>query len=124
MHKMTYAAVFEPTKNGYSVYFPDVPGCISVGDTLEDAKREAADALALHLYGMTEDGQPLPQVHAKPTIDPDTAPNYIVAPVTVFPDTMLPDVVRRESGPAAPEYRAEKHRKTQQRETLTQSRIS
>ena len=50
MRKLTYLAVFEPTEDGYSVYFPDLPGCISVGSDFEDARRQATDALGLHVY--------------------------------------------------------------------------
>ena len=56
MRKVSYPAVFEPSGEGYGVYFPDLPGCISYGDSYEDAQRAAAEALGLHLYGMEKDG--------------------------------------------------------------------
>lgn len=52
MRKVTYLAVFEPSGTGYGVYFPDLLGCTSYGDTFETAQKEAADALALHIYGL------------------------------------------------------------------------
>ena len=55
MHKLSYLAVFEPTETGYSVYFPNLPGCITCGESFEDAQREAVDALSLHIYGMEKD---------------------------------------------------------------------
>jgi predicted RNase H-like HicB family nuclease len=57
MRKLTYLAVSEPTDTGYSVYFPDLPGCISVGSDFENASRRAADALGLHIYGIEKDGE-------------------------------------------------------------------
>ena len=44
MQNLTYLAVFEPSTDGsYSIYFPDLPGCISVGNNLEEAARMAKD---------------------------------------------------------------------------------
>jgi len=45
---------------GYSVFFPDLAGCVSAGDNLQDTANQAADALALHVRGMLEDGTALP----------------------------------------------------------------
>jgi predicted RNase H-like HicB family nuclease len=44
----------------YGVDFPDFPGCITAGETLEDARRMAAEAVQLHIEGMIEDGEPIP----------------------------------------------------------------
>ena len=52
MRKITYLAVFESIESGYSVYFPDLPGCVSYGESFEDAQKQAAEALGLHIYGM------------------------------------------------------------------------
>lgn len=91
MRKLTYPAVFEPSGEGYSVYFPDLPGCISYGESYEEAQREAADALGLHIYGMEKDGDEIPEPSKHPQIDEDTADGYLVSLVTVFPD-----IVRNE----------------------------
>lgn len=48
-------------KSDYGVSFPDFPGCITAGSTLEEARRMAAEALSLHIAGMREDGEPLPE---------------------------------------------------------------
>lgn len=48
-------------RKGYGVSFPDFPGCVSAGATVEDALREAAEALALHVDGMREDGTRIPK---------------------------------------------------------------
>lgn len=47
-------------KSDYSVDFPDFPGCITAGKTLEEARRFAAEALALHIEGMEADGDTIP----------------------------------------------------------------
>ncbi|MEW6541370.1 MAG: type II toxin-antitoxin system HicB family antitoxin [Bacillota bacterium] len=61
MDSYIFPAVFEPGEiKGYIVTFPDLPGCVTEGDTLEEALRMARDALELHLYGMEEDGDEIP----------------------------------------------------------------
>jgi predicted RNase H-like HicB family nuclease len=44
----------------FGVSFPDFPGCVTIGRTLKEARRMAAEALALHLSGMIEDGEVVP----------------------------------------------------------------
>jgi len=55
-----YPAVFEKTATGYSVFFPDLPGCFTVGETLEEAHTMAREALGLHLWGFERDGEEIP----------------------------------------------------------------
>lgn len=96
MKQVTYQGVFEPTDgNGFSVYFPDLPGCTSYGDTLSEAQRNAQDALGLHLYGMEQDGGPIPAPSATPEVDPETAAGYLVCPVTVFPSLVRDELDNR-----------------------------
>jgi predicted RNase H-like HicB family nuclease len=57
----TFIALLRKDKGSdYGVDFPDFPGCVTAGATLEEARRMAAEALELHIEGMTEDGMPLP----------------------------------------------------------------
>ena len=49
----------EPTSD-YGVYFPDLPGCISAGLTLEEAIEMGHEALQFHIEGTLESGQILP----------------------------------------------------------------
>jgi predicted RNase H-like HicB family nuclease len=44
----------------FGVDFPDFPGCVTAGETLEDARRMAAEAIQLHIEGMIEDGEAIP----------------------------------------------------------------
>jgi len=56
-----YPAFLEPNGNGgFGVFFPDFPGCVSAGDSLDQALAMAAEALALHIEGMQEDGETIP----------------------------------------------------------------
>jgi predicted RNase H-like HicB family nuclease len=55
-----YPACIEQADLGFSVFFPDLPGCVSAGDTVAAAAINAAEALGLHLDGMAEDGAPPP----------------------------------------------------------------
>lgn len=63
---MKYPAIIKKEKDGkYSVSFPDFKGgkfgvCVSCGDTLEEAKKNAEEALGLHVEGLLEDGEKLP----------------------------------------------------------------
>ena len=43
------------------VSFPDFPGCVSAGTTLDEARELAVEALALHVDGMIEDGEAVPE---------------------------------------------------------------
>jgi predicted RNase H-like HicB family nuclease len=95
MRKITYLAVFEPIESGYSVYFPDLPGCVSYGESFEDAQKQAAEALGLHIYGMEKDGDEVPEPSKTPLVDPDTTPGFIVSPVTVFPDLVRNELDNR-----------------------------
>jgi predicted RNase H-like HicB family nuclease len=55
------ALIHKDADSDYGVSFPDLPGVISVGSTLDEAREMAAEALALHLEGMAEDGEAIPE---------------------------------------------------------------
>lgn len=54
------AVVHKEPESDYGVSFPDFPGCITAGETLEEARNYAVEALTLHVAGMIEDGEDLP----------------------------------------------------------------
>lgn len=58
---MRYVAFIHRDDAGYGVSFPDFPGCVSVGDTVDDAVRQGSEALAFHVEGLAADGEPIPQ---------------------------------------------------------------
>lgn len=86
MRKLTYLAVLEPTATGYSVFFPDVPGCITVGKDFAKACQMAKEALGLHLYGLEKDGEAMPQASKQPLAGYELAAGALGVPVTIFPD--------------------------------------
>jgi predicted RNase H-like HicB family nuclease len=55
------ALIHKDPDSDYGVSFPDLPGCVTAGLDLDDARSMAADALALHLAGMAEDEEPIPE---------------------------------------------------------------
>ena len=59
-----YLVVVEQAKGNYSAYAPDVPGCVSAGDTVEETLQNFREALQMHLEGTFEDGDPAPEAHA------------------------------------------------------------
>lgn len=56
-----YAVIIEKGERNYSAYVPDLPGCVSVGDTIEQVTDEIREAIEFHLEGMREDGIPIPK---------------------------------------------------------------
>jgi predicted RNase H-like HicB family nuclease len=56
-----YAVVIEKGERNYSAYLQDLPGCVSVGDTLEEARAEIRAAIEFRLEGMRQDGLPIPK---------------------------------------------------------------
>lgn len=61
-HRMTsYIGLIRKDANSdFGVDFPDFPGCVSAGATLDEARRMAPEALDLHIGGVLEDGEALP----------------------------------------------------------------
>ncbi len=58
----TYIALLRKEKAGaYGVDFPDFPGCVTAGESLEIAYRRAPEALRFHIKGMLEDGEEIPE---------------------------------------------------------------
>jgi predicted RNase H-like HicB family nuclease len=59
--EMTYAVVFEKASHNWAAYVPDLPGCVTTGSTLEDARRLIAEAIEFHIEGMRLHGEPVPE---------------------------------------------------------------
>ena len=58
---MRYAVVIEKGQTSYGAYVPDLPGCVAVGETLEETKQLIKEAIAFHLEGLQEDSSPIPE---------------------------------------------------------------
>ena len=54
------AVVHKDAKSDFGISFPDFPGCITAGSSIDEAKDMAHDALSLHIKGMMEDGENIP----------------------------------------------------------------
>jgi predicted RNase H-like HicB family nuclease len=55
------AIIHKDPDSDFGVSFPDFPGCITAGADLDEARREAVEALAFHVSGMIEDGDYIPE---------------------------------------------------------------
>ena len=79
------ALVHKDEGTSYGVSFPDVPGCVSAGDTFEQAVANAAEALAGHLALMQADGDPIPTPRSYDALkrDPDFVDDSADAIVTM-----------------------------------------
>jgi predicted RNase H-like HicB family nuclease len=58
---MRYAVVIEKAESNYSAHVPDLPGCIAVGETIEQVKEMIAEAIEFHIEGMLEQGLAIPK---------------------------------------------------------------
>jgi predicted RNase H-like HicB family nuclease len=77
---MEYIAYLHKEKNSdYGVSFPDFPGCVTAGRTLEEARTMAVEALTLHMAGMLEDGDALPEASTLDELADDPAMQGAVA---------------------------------------------
>ena len=72
------AVIHKDPDSAYGVSFPDFPGCISAGDTPEEALSMAEEALQLHVDGMVEDGEEIAAPSAIETTYADLAGEHAV----------------------------------------------
>ncbi|MFA6548744.1 MAG: type II toxin-antitoxin system HicB family antitoxin [Candidatus Margulisiibacteriota bacterium] len=69
---LKYTAIFEPAEEGgYVVTVPNLPGCVTQGDSFEEAKKMAKDAINGYIAVLKADGDPIPvesEEHIETTI--------------------------------------------------------
>ena len=70
----------EPNRTDYGVTVPDLPGCVSAGDTLEEALANAGEAILGHLEVMVEDGKPVPEPNS---MVPSLGPGQMIGAVKI-----------------------------------------
>ena len=58
---MKYVVVIEEGANSFGAYLPDLPGCVVVGETREEALQLIREAVELHITSLREHGDPVPQ---------------------------------------------------------------
>jgi predicted RNase H-like HicB family nuclease len=56
-----YTVIYERGQTNWGAYVPDLPGCVSIGDTLAEVQENIREAIALYLEVLKEDGQPIPE---------------------------------------------------------------
>lgn len=87
MAKYVYPAVFTPEENGaYSVNFPDLDGCYTCGDNLQDAIMMAEDVLAFYLYDEEAAGKAIPKASpaAGISLEADEFVNYVACDTLAY----------------------------------------
>lgn len=62
---MKYAVVIEKRDTSFGAYVPDLPGCVSVGETREEVMTLIREAIEFHLEGKREDGENMPEPHSE-----------------------------------------------------------
>lgn len=68
--RYNFPAVFHYNSDGrIGIYFPDLSGCVSQATSDEEGIKKATEALELHLFGMEEDGEPIPNPSRLSDID-------------------------------------------------------
>jgi predicted RNase H-like HicB family nuclease len=94
------ALIHKDAGSDYGVSFPDLPGCVTAGSTLDEARAFAQEALELHLRGLVEDGEAAPEPSSLEAImnDPENlkavaflVPVREAAPKTVRVNITLPE---------------------------------
>lgn len=86
--KKTFLVVYEKGRKNYGGFAPDVPGCISLGDTLDEIRANLLEALQLYMDTAAELGYPLPEPTSSTVTVPiegekDTKITYVVERLTV-----------------------------------------
>ena len=62
MDPRRYLVIIEHEEGAnYSAYVPDLPGCVSTGDTRQDVLRNIREAIVFHIEGLREDGLEVPE---------------------------------------------------------------
>ena len=69
MRRFTILLLEDKEQGGYWVEVPALPGCYSQGDTLDEAMRNAREAIELHIAGMLADGEPIPDDSGAPRVE-------------------------------------------------------
>jgi predicted RNase H-like HicB family nuclease len=77
MTRYTYAAQVYVEDGAFGIVFPDLPGCVSVADSGDQIAEMATEALSLHIEGMLEDMDPLPDPTSVDRLERDPDGNWV-----------------------------------------------
>ncbi len=61
---MEYLVIFEETPESVGAYVPDLPGCVAVAETRDEAKHLIREAIELHIASLRESGESVPSPHS------------------------------------------------------------
>ena len=88
--RYSFIAVFDVAEDGISIEFPDLPGCLPCADTMEEALKNAHEALGLHLWGLEQDGEEIPEPTQiqNITLEKNQVPAVIEVFMTAFRDKL------------------------------------
>jgi len=86
------ALIHKDADSDFGVSFPDLPGCVTAGSTLEEARVMAEEALALHIEGLIEDGEAVPAPSTLDTVMDDPENRDGVVMLVPAPSQPLPSV--------------------------------
>lgn len=70
MPRLRYTVLLEPDpdEGGFTVTVPELPGCITQGESIDETLTMARDAIKLHVEGLAADGFPVPIERVAPRI--------------------------------------------------------
>ena len=61
---MEYVVILEQGDTSVGAYVPDLPGCVAVAETRDEAMQLIRDAIELHIESLRESGEPVPHPHS------------------------------------------------------------
>jgi len=61
---MEYVVIVEQGETSFGAYVPDLPGCVAVGETRDEAMELIREAIELHIDSLRENGEPVPPPHS------------------------------------------------------------
>lgn len=61
---MKYVVIVEQGETSFGAYVPDLPGCVAVGDSRDEAMELIREAIELHIESLRENGEPVPTPHS------------------------------------------------------------
>ena len=64
MSAVEYVVILEQGETSVGAYVPDLPGCVAVGETRDEAVQLIREAIELHIESLRENGEPVPQPYS------------------------------------------------------------
>lgn len=101
--KLVYPAIFKPFSDGsggYVVEFPDLPGCVTGGDSLEAAIKMGIDAASGWVLGELEDGRKVPEatLYERVSTEDGVMVNMILLDMDSYAEKYVDKTVRKYAG--------------------------